>query len=465
MARPLASYRLKFVAAVSASSLVTLGGALAVISAAVNRDQQRQLDDVLVAEAAEEARELASADEGALLLLGSRRGPEANDVGPLEPYAALIGASGTVIRSSANLDAMWVPKLPRRTTGCCIDFSLSRGVKLRGAWAPVPGRPGQRVLLAVSRADLDGDAAFLRRAMLAVFAVACAWTIGVVAFTITRLTRGYAKVAEVARNVAAGDLDARMGKHLGTGEIAQIARDVDAMIERLGALLVAQRHFVAHAAHELRTPLTVIFGELSLALRKPRAASDYRETIEHALASTRRLKSMADDLLALARLGAEAAPSRAEVSLLCVLEEARDMAAGAATRERIRLPRAEDDRVYGDHNELVRLFRNLLENALRHGPSGTEVNVTLQHEGNALLVAVQDGGVPPVDPDILFEPFRKGATGRQEGSGLGLAIARHIARAHGGDVRLDPHAPTTTFVVELPAGDTPSPSPPRRRAR
>lgn len=447
MAHPLGSYRLKFVFAVSALSLVTLGGALAVISSAVNRDQRRQLDEVLVAEAAEEARELAQADEGALLLLGSRRGPEANDVGPLEPYAALVDERGEVLRSSENFPARFVPRLPKAPRGCCMEFLVGT-TKLRAAWAPVPGRKGQRVLLGVSRADLDADALFLRRAMLAVFGVACAWTVGVVAWTIWRLTRGWARVAEVARIVAAGNLEARVGPHLPSGELARVGQDVDAMIDRLGTLLQSQQRFIAHAAHELRTPLSVIYGELALALRKPRSADSYRETIIHALESTRRLKLMAEDLLALARLGSQAEPPSERVQLRRVLEEARALAANANEQDQIAL-KVGDEEVTGRMGDLVRLFRNLMENALRHGPQKGLVEVVVEVNERHCLVTVRDQGAAPPEGESIFEAFRKGKNAAPGGSGLGLAISRDIARAHGGALTLHEDAEKTTFRVRL----------------
>src|SRR6185295_9680135 len=88
----------------------------------------------------------------------------------------------------------------------------------------------------------------------------------------------------------------------------RLARDVDDMVGRLAELLSAQRVFIAHAAHELRSPLTALYGELALALRRSRDADAYRDAIRSALESTKELTGLAEDLLAVARLGAAPPP-------------------------------------------------------------------------------------------------------------------------------------------------------------
>ena len=189
---------------------------------------------------------------------------------------------------------------------------------MRGVLTDVPGAAGLKLLFAASRADLDGDATFLQRAMELVFAVAVAWTVGVATWIVRRLTRNQRRIAEVVRRVAAGDLSARVGAaragaaaaaQAAAGDEVRLVMDVDDMIDRLAGLLSAQRVFIAHAAHELRSPLTALYGELALALRRSRDADEYRAAIREALDSTRQLKGLAEDLLAVARLGTAPPPS------------------------------------------------------------------------------------------------------------------------------------------------------------
>jgi two-component system heavy metal sensor histidine kinase CusS len=281
--------------------------------------------------------------------------------------------------------------------------------------------------------------------MVLVFGVAVAWAVLVASWIVRRMTRDYNAVANVARQVAAGDLSARVGPRSGDPETAQLARDVDAMIERLGMLLTSQRHFIAHAAHELRSPLTTLYGELSLARRRSRDAKGYEDAIDEALDSARRLKLLADDLLVLARLGAEQAPATQPVVLESVIRAAVDEVEKLATERHVAIDVESEEGVSieGYPNDLERMARNLIDNAVRHSPEGGRVRVSVRRtadRGAQIVVRDRGPGIPDADAGRVFEPFFRGSTdraGSDEGAGLGLAIVREIARAHGGDVVLE----------------------------
>src|SRR6185437_6705571 len=123
--------------------------------------------------------------------------------------------------------------------------------------------------------------------------------------------------------------------------------------------------------------------------------------------------------------------------------------------------RVEDALVPGRVADLERLFRNLVENAVRHSPPGGRVSLEGVFGGRAgsveIIVSDEGSGVPESDRGRLFEPFFRGTQPQGSGgAGLGLAIVREIARAHGGDVQLDPSAPSgARFVVRLPRWQEP----------
>lgn len=468
------SFRGRFAVAVSAVTLVTLGGAFTAVSLAVNRAQERQLDAALLAEAREEAREGAALG-GDELAISDRPGPAANDVGPLTKYGAIYDADGRVLAATPTFHGA-PPRFDALEAARerCFDLWFA-GEHLRGVLTPMPGHPTRVLFLAAPRADLDGDEAFLARAMLSVFAVAVAWTAAIATWIVRRLTREHAAIALVARRVAAGDLSARVGSRSRDPEIKQLAGDVDDMIERLGALVTSQQRFIAHAAHELRSPLTTLYGELSHALRRPRDADAYREAIEAALEAARRLKLMAEDLLALARQGTESAEPYEPLDLAEVVHAATESVAWDA-RERGVLVHEEcvgAGRCEGRPRDLERLVRNLIENAVRHSRGGGRVVVTTRARGEHVEVVVADEGpgVADQERERIFEPFYRGATeraGADPGAGLGLAIAREIARAHGGELRLvggPADGPGATFLLALPArgaeDDGPSATAPR----
>jgi two-component system, OmpR family, sensor kinase len=228
-------------------------------------------------------------------------------------------------------------------------------------------------------------------------------------------------------------------------------------IERLGLALAGQQRFVAQAAHELRGPITVVYGQLSLALRRRRDEDEYRAAIEEALGSARDLRTLADELLDLGRAGAPGAGPFELTSIAKAARGAARLVRGEAERASIAIDlRIEDVLVSGRGGDLVRMLRNLLENAVRHSPARGRVLIEAAAVGPFVEIAVGDegDGVPEGERARLFDPFFRGARERADGSGgagLGLGIVRAIARVHGGDVHLDTaHRDGARFVVRLP---------------
>jgi two-component system heavy metal sensor histidine kinase CusS len=451
-----------WIAAVAAAlSLVTLGAAFTAVSFSVNRSQERQFDMALLAVANAEADEL-SQHVTERIQISDRPGPAANDVGPLPLFGALYAADGAVLDMTATFrgSAPRWPDLPRQR-GVPFDFDW-QGEPLRGAVVNVPGRHA-RLLIAASRTDLDGDEAFLRRAMLMVFGVAVAWTVILAVGMATRMTRTHRSIVATAKRVANGDLTARIGPVGRTGEMAALARNIDEMIERLAVLLGSQQQFIAHAAHELRSPLTMLLGELSHASRRSRSPEEYQQAIDQSLRSARKLKDLTEDLLSLARLGADKGAATELVELRRVLDEAIEgVAADAKTAVIVVDPAPSPVTLRGRTGDLIRMFRNLFENAARHAPSGSVVRVGVLAMPDAVTVDVRDEGpgVPEDERERVFEPFFRGAAVRaanQPGAGLGLTIARDIARLHGGDVVLAGASDSrgTRFVVRLPVAVDP----------
>jgi two-component system, OmpR family, sensor kinase len=453
------SFRRRFVGAVSIMTVATLGGALMAISIAVNASQQQQLDEALRAEAAEEARE-ASALGGDELAISDRPGPAANDVGPLTKYGAIFADNGQVLAVTPTFSGA-PPPLETLGPGSNACFDLwFRGEHLRGVLVPIPNHPGTRLLLAAPRTDLDGDASFLTRAMVTVFFVAVAWSVMLATWIVRRLTREHEAITQVVRRVAGGDLSARVAARSGDAEIAQLGRDINEMIERLDILVASQQRFIAQAAHELRSPLTTLYGELSHALRKARDAEAYRQAIEEAHSAAKRLKLMTEDLLALARLGANTQDPEVPVDLVESAWTAVEAVAWEAKEREttINVHGALSLIVYGHARNLERLLRNLIENAVRHSPKGGRVEVAIARHDNEVEIAVSDEGpgIATDERERIFEPFYRGVYERADdmpGAGLGLPIARQIARSHGGDVLLDgERVKGSRFVIRLAAG-------------
>jgi two-component system heavy metal sensor histidine kinase CusS len=448
------SLRGRFVAASSIVALATLSSAFSAVWLFYNAAQERQLDAALLEEAQENALDEARSEDPS----GDHRLALRHEgVGPNGKYAVIYDADGQPIRYTLNLESAR-PRmdLVRHTFGAPFDLWWNNE-HLRATWVPIARDHRQSLLLATPRTDLDGDATYLARGMAAAVLIAVAASAAATSWLARALTRDHERIAEVARRVAGGDLSARIAIRSGDPEMAQLGRDVDEMIARLAVLVESQQRFIASASHELRSPITTMLGELSFALRRPRDAATYRASIEDALASARQLKAVTEDLLALARIGA-AHPELETVLLSEATEAALQASRAAAETAGVTLETSCDGAaVQGHPGDLQRLVRNLVENAIRHSPPGGRVRIEAHQDAtDARLVVSDEGpGVPSEVRERIFEPFFRLPADRPAdgGAGLGLAIGRSIARAHGGDLWVDPTAPDARgarFVVRLP---------------
>jgi signal transduction histidine kinase len=260
----------------------------------------------------------------------------------------------------------------------------------------------------------------------------------------TRAMRPVRRMTGTARHIArTRDLDAKMPTSRVHDEIAELSGTLQDMLDELAAAqatvdatLQAQREFIADASHELRTPLTSVQANLELLALS--TSGDDREAAESALRSSRRMRRLVADLLLLARMDASRESAREPVDLDSAVLEAVDELEPQFGGHEIVLD-LEPVTVDGIRDELVRMVANLVGNALRHTPEGTEIRVRLKADGaRGELVVEDDGpGVPADLRDRIFDRFvRRGGEGAGS-TGIGLAIVRAAAQRHGGDVRVE----------------------------
>jgi two-component system OmpR family sensor kinase len=226
-------------------------------------------------------------------------------------------------------------------------------------------------------------------------------------------------------------------------EVAELARTLQGMLRSLDdahaeteAMLARQRRFVADASHELRTPLTSVLVNLELLAESLRG--DQGDAARSALRSSQRMRRLVADLLLLARTDVGRVVPREPCDLAQIVLDATSELGPLSAEHELTID-AHPAVVQGDHDELLRVALNLIENALRHTPPGTAIRVRTGVEGSdAVLVVEDDGpGVPPELAPTLFERFVRGAGDRGGSFGLGLAIVRAVAESHGGSVALE----------------------------
>lgn len=247
----------------------------------------------------------------------------------------------------------------------------------------------------------------------------------------------------------------------GEGRVLAVFRDVTEE-EKAGEM---RRDFVANVSHELRTPLTALMGFIetlkNAAKDDPRAREMFLGIME---AEAGRMNRLVRDLLQLSRVEAEErVRPREPVDLRGLLEGVIASLRGVAERSgaTVRLTGAAVV-VPGDHDQLVQVFTNLVENALKYGAAGQEVRVTLTGEdtvrGPAVRVEVADEGegIDPVHIPRLTERFYRVDSHRSRemgGTGLGLAIVKHIVSRHRGWLRIESEKGRgSRFQVVLPLG-------------
>lgn len=225
-------------------------------------------------------------------------------------------------------------------------------------------------------------------------------------------------------------------------ELAPLVQSLNGLLARLGQALDAQRAFVADAAHELRSPLTALKLQLQL-LQRARDEAARGEAVAGLSEGVARAAWLVEQLLALARSepGAPALP----MATLDLAEVAREALAAAtplavSRGSRLELQAEGVASMQGNAAALSALVRNLVDNALRHGPAGGQVQVQVAPTpgGGAQLVVDDAGpGIPPEQRAQAFDRFWRRDPGATEGSGLGLAIVRSVADRHGARVALE----------------------------
>jgi signal transduction histidine kinase len=258
--------------------------------------------------------------------------------------------------------------------------------------------------------------------------------------------------------VGRGDLDTRVAI-TGTEEIDALASAFNTMVRELKHRETLTRDFLMRVTHDLRTPLTAIRGHtqaLSDGVVPPEAIPRSLDAIED---ESGRLEALVTDLLDLAKL--EARRFRLDLDDVdgnVLVDRAFQAYVGEATRRNLTYEHEIGDlpSLYTDAARVRQIVGNLIDNAFRWAPDGGTVTVTAHPRpvGGAVILVADNG--PGIAPDRLveiFEPFRSENTpDGQHGSGLGLAISRQLARALGGDLKVESKLGAgSRFILELPA--------------
>jgi two-component system, OmpR family, sensor kinase len=396
--------------------------------------------------------------------------PPLNDLPGVPEHSVIklytIGGALIAQTPASNAPNLGAPVEGARTVGAYRVDSQPAIVHVRGG-----GGTLGRVIVQYARPISDVDATSARVKLLLLLGVLAGSGFSLLAgMMIAR--RAMAPIAELtsaAEQIArTRDPSVHIPQPSADDEVAELARTLESMLHELDvahaeteAMLVRQRRFVADASHELRTPLTSVLANLELLADS--LHGEQGEAASSALRSSQRMRRLVADLLLLARTDVGRVVPHEPCDLAQIVIEAAAELGPVSTEHDISLDvgRAGPVSVEASRDELHRLTINLIENALRHTPAGTEIRVKTAVEGVgaggrvALLVVEDDGpGVPAELAATLFERFVRGAGDRGGSFGLGLAIVRAVAESHGGSVELEDVNPGARFIVRLPLSNS-----------
>lgn len=257
------------------------------------------------------------------------------------------------------------------------------------------------------------------------------------------LTSPVTKLRAATRELARGNLSARVGPSLGKrrDELASLGSDFDVMAEKIESLVDSQRRLLGDISHELRSPLARL--NVALELARQRSGNEAATALERIQREAENLNEMIGQLLALTRLesGAEEVRKTAFDLARLVGEISADADFEARSRNRsVKLESPESCAIVGNEQLLRRAIENVVRNAVQYTAAGTQVEVKLEClDQRTATIKVRDhgAGVPENSLVEIFRPFYRVDEARDReagGVGLGLAIAERAVRLHGGSV-------------------------------
>ena len=361
-------------------------------------------------------------------------------MGDLVSLAGLLTVTGLV---SAGVGLVshrmgWWRRLPSLAQALALTYLLAAGLTLVNVW--VTAR-----LMFINEHDLA------LATMLLLFASGISVAFGY--FISTSVIQALHDLMKGAEKLSEGDFSVRVPAE-GEDEVARLARSFNEMAARLEqtreaerALDEARRNLVAWASHDLRTPLASLRAMLDAlaegVVDDPETVTRYLQQSQHEI---NRMSGLIDDLFELAQIDAGGLELQREAaSLADLVSDTLGAFAARAVERNLALTgevSPDVDPVWMAPGKITRVFRNLIENAIRHTPSGGEIRVRAGVENGSVVVAISDSGVgiPPEDLPHIFDRFYRGEKSRSRegyasgGAGLGLAIVKGIVEAHGGRI-------------------------------
>lgn len=280
------------------------------------------------------------------------------------------------------------------------------------------------------------------------------------AFFSVQFLRRIDAITKTCNAIVAGRFNDRIALRGSDDELDRLASVINSMLDRIAALLDNLRQVSSDVAHDLRTPLTHLRQRLEQARHKSTNVEEYSSAVSRAIGDTDELLAIFAALLRISQIEAGTRLAAfASLSLSDLLNRVYEMYRPVAEDhgQLLSAEIAEGVRVRGDAELLTQLFVNLLENALRHTPSGTRIAIELKVSAGSAVAAVSDTGpgIPAAERDKVFRRFYRVTSSRSTpGNGLGLALVAAVGNLHQAKIELSDNSPGLRVEIAMaPAGE------------
>jgi heavy metal sensor kinase len=256
-------------------------------------------------------------------------------------------------------------------------------------------------------------------------------------FLVARTLTPIDRITSTARQISAKDLSLRLNLPSTEDEVGRLAQTFDGMLERLEASFWRERQFTNDASHELRTPLAAMQAILSVIREKQRKPEEYQQALDDLAEEADRLRTLIENLLTLARSDKQDLDLFEPVNLSTLITDVSDSMRPLAEAKQLTLACHVPSNmvIWGNSDDLIRLFVNLIDNAIKYTERGKIDLQVSDSDEETFSVAVTDTGIGISNeslPHIFDRFFRVDKSRGTRGAGLGLAIAKEIVVSHNG---------------------------------
>ncbi|MFC6442063.1 Cu(+)/Ag(+) sensor histidine kinase [Paenalcaligenes hermetiae] len=355
--------------------------------------------------------------------------------------------------------ALPVEKVSVDTVGMWKDRDETlRGVVL---WLDSDGLGSSKFLKLTVATGIDFHLRYLnsfRNHLRIVTVAACLIAILAIWFAVYQGHAPIRRISREIRRIGSDQLHTRLEPDAVPRELAELAVSFNEMLGRLEDAFQRLSAFSGDIAHELRTPITNLKTQTEVALSHARSVEQYQEILYSNLEEYERMAKMIGDMLFLAQADNKLLkPELVEIDLEAEMRILFDYFSAWAEEKNVLLVlKGEQVWMVGDRLMMRRALSNLVSNAIRYTPAGSNVSATLSVDGERAKICIWNAGEPIPSEHLahIFDRFYRPDASRQrssEGAGLGLAITKSIIEAHGGKISVQSNEKGTTFNVLAPA--------------